>query len=103
MSYKIHYSDNAEEDTDEISHYYEKTDVALAFRFLKDIDTPISALKRNPAAFHYYKQNKFIRRANLSIFPYSIYFNITPNNLTVAVLAVIHNSRSKSFINKKLK
>jgi mRNA-degrading endonuclease RelE of RelBE toxin-antitoxin system len=103
MSYKIHYSGNAEKDADETSEHYEKIDTSLCLRFLMDIDNTITDLKRNPEAFHYYKRNRFIRRANLSIFPYSVYFSIPSDSSTVVVLAIIHNSRSKSFINKKLK
>ncbi len=103
MSYRIHYSLNAESDVEEAIDHFENFDGNLCFRLLDDVNNTISSLKNHPAAFHYYNKSKFIRRANLSIFSYSLYFFIDTGQSIVIILAVIHNSRSKSFINKKLK
>jgi mRNA-degrading endonuclease RelE of RelBE toxin-antitoxin system len=102
MSYNISYSENAEKDAEEASRYYQNIVTGLGLRFLRDLDKTILALEQNPFSFHYYGKNKNIRRANLDVFPYSVYFHVTLNESILVVLAVIHQKRSKSFIRKKL-
>jgi len=103
MNYIIRFSANAESDAEEIGDYYEKISPGLSIRFFKDINTTIAALKNNPSAFHYYKKNSYIRRANLDIFPFGVFFHISADNQFVTILAIIHSRRSKSFIHKRLR
>lgn len=103
MNYKIRYSKRAEVDADEIGAYYDKVSPGLSFRFFNDVNLLIGDLKRNPSAFHYYKKNENVRRANLEIFPFGVFFYISEVEQTVILLAIIHKRRSKSFIGRKLK
>lgn len=101
-AYTIRFSAIAESDLEIFGDYYATISIDLNLLFFKDINRTILSLQRNPTAFHFYKKDKNIRRANLEIYPFGLYFYIAESEDKVVVLAIIHNRRSKSFINKRL-
>jgi toxin ParE1/3/4 len=101
IKYQIEISPEAEADADEAGQYYDSKVPGLSLRFFDDLNEAIQSISNNPYSFHSYKLNPAIRRCNLDIFPYGLYFVIDNNN--VKVLAIIHERRSKSYIRRKLK
>jgi plasmid stabilization system protein ParE len=103
MVYKINYSARAEKDAETAGYYYEKVAMGLSLRFFSDLDNTINSLSNNPSAFHYYKKDKNIRRANLDIFPFAVFFHLNRNTSIVVVIAIIHQKRSKAYFRRRLK
>lgn len=103
MIYRIQFSANAEKDAGKAGKYYEKAVAGLSLRFYNDLDNTLSSLTKNPSAFHFHKNDKNIRRANLDVFPFAVYFHINTNESTVFVLAIIHQRRSKAYIRRRLR
>jgi hypothetical protein len=101
MTYQIEFSAEPEIDADFILEYYDSKVPGLRLRFLDDLHNSILSLESNSFAFHAYIHIPKIRRCNLDIFPYAIYFTIESDN--VKILAIIHERRSKTYIKRKLK
>lgn len=101
MTYQLEFSIDAELDADSIIEYYDSKVPGLSLRFLDDLNNSVLSLTNNPSAFHIYANNISIRRCNLDVFPYAIYFTVELNS--VKVLAIIHERRSKAYIKRRLK
>jgi plasmid stabilization system protein ParE len=100
IKYGVEFSREAELEADAAGEYYDIKVPGLGLRFLDDLNEAIQSMGNNPLSCHVYSAIPAIRRCNLSIFPYAIYFTI--ESKTVKVLAIIHERRSKSYIKRKL-
>ena len=72
----VEFSEQAELDADKASEYYDKQVAGLGLRFLEDLEKSIRSVKNRPSTFHFFKGDTNIRRCNLGVFPYSIYYTI---------------------------
>lgn len=99
--YKLHLAAEAIQDAGEISLWYEKQLAGLGNSFLNEMNFSFSKIAQNPFAFGRIGKRSDIRKCYIKRFQYNIYFNpaITP----VLVLAIIHTSRSKNYIRKRLR
>jgi toxin ParE1/3/4 len=79
----------AEQDVRQAKDWYHDQREGLEFDFVKEIDLIAKIVKDFPLLFP--KVFKEIRRANLKIFPFSIFYFI--KNDCIYVLAILHNSR----------
>ncbi len=82
-----------------ISEWNEEKSRLLGNYFLDEFNSGLSKIASNPTAFARYKRTK-IRRYILPDFPYKVYY-ITEEN-EIRIIDVIHNSRSKNYIRKRL-
>ena len=103
MVYSIDYSFTAETDADKAGEYYDRRVPGLSLRFFDDLDDTILSKKNHPFSFHIYNESLGIRRANLDIFPYAVYYSIDSGKFSVKILAVIGQKRSKFYIRRRLK
>jgi plasmid stabilization system protein ParE len=99
--YFVEFSDEAENDSDEVSEYYDRQSPNLGLRFIEDVYKTAISIQNNPSSFHYYGRHKNIRRCNLSAFPYSIYYSVDEHK--VILLAIIHQRRSNKYVTRRLK
>ena len=101
MTYHIEFSEEAEIDANTAGFYYDSKVPGLSFRFFDDLRNALLSLKTNPFTFHIYHNFHPIRRCNLEIFPYAIYFTVETDK--IILLSIIHQRRSKAYIKRRLK
>jgi plasmid stabilization system protein ParE len=92
MKYHIAVSPGAEVDIDSASLWYEPTDPKLGFRFLSETDATIKRIRQYPYEFPLIRGK--VRRALLKRFPYSVYYSILSDG--VSIIAVLHQRRSET-------
>lgn len=101
MTYSIQLSIQAEMQANEAGIYYDEKVPGLSFRFFDDLSRSLQSITNYPSAFHSYPPIPQIRRYNLEVFPYAIYFTIDLSY--IKVLAILHQRRSQAYIKQKLK
>jgi len=69
--------------------YYDDIILGLGEHFINEFEKSLDRIKENPNL--YPKVLKDIRKCNLKIFPFSIYFDINTNN--IRILAISHQKR----------
>lgn len=103
MIYSIDFSFAAETDADKAGEYYDRRVPGLSLRFFDDMHDTIRSVINQPFSFHIYNETLGIRRANLDIFPYAVYYSIDSGKFAVKILAVLGQKRSKSYIRRRMK
>ncbi len=89
MTYELVIRSCAEKDISDAVYWYEDKVKGLGERFLLSIDATFSSIQRNPRLYPVvYKK---FRRALLKRFPYSLYY-IVENN-TITIIAVLHQKQ----------
>lgn len=69
--------------------WYEDQRAGLGEEFLAAVDTTFDAIERIPEMFR--RVHGEVRRANVSRFPYAVFYRIDPKS--VVVLTVLHTAR----------
>jgi plasmid stabilization system protein ParE len=92
MNYQIVLSPGADADIISVVRWYLNIDPNLALRFLGENTNMLLRITRMPYAFPLWADAS--RRAVLDRFPYSIYYSVEMNIVTVD--AVIHHRRSNA-------
>ncbi len=72
--------------------WYEQQRTGLGEEFLSEVGRTFDAIERFPEAFR--RVHGEVRRANMSRFPYAVFFRVDPRHLLV--LAVVHTARDPS-------
>lgn len=90
MNYQFVLSPDANADIPSVVRWYLNIDPNLALRFLMETDTVLQRILRMPYAFPPWAGGS--RRALLNRFPYSIYYSVETDIVTVT--AVLHQRRS---------
>lgn len=98
MFYQVVYFDEVKEDIKEAKKWYRQQAKGLDKKFAADIKATIIHLSERP--FSHAIRYLSVRIAHPDVFPYSIHYYVE-NNLVI-IIAIIHNSRHPSFINKRL-
>ncbi len=93
-------STQAVQELQHIAEWYEEKAPYLGNRFLEAVNGGLKKIAERPTAFAHHKTAK-IRRYLLPHFPYKIFYLI--EGADIRVLAIIHTSRSKQYIRKRLK
>lgn len=78
----------AQDDLRDARKYYNKQQKGLGIRFLKEAKAKIKTLQDNPLGYQLRYQT--VRMAHLSVFPFSIHFELL--NDTIIILAVTHSN-----------
>ena len=89
MKYRIVLTPDARADIGSAVHWYQGKDPDAAFRFLLETQATINRIKQYPKSFPFVRGA--LRRAVLDRFPFSIYFYL--KNEIVSVIAVVHQRR----------
>ena len=83
-----------------IAQWYEEKAPYLGDRFLEAVNESLKKILESPTAFAYHKTTK-LRRYILPHFPYRIFYLI--DGTRIKVIDVIHTSRSKKYIRRRLR
>ena len=69
--------------------WYEEQRAGLGEEFLAAVDATFDAIERIPEMFR--RVHGEVRRANVSRFPYAVFYRIDPKS--IVVLAILHSAR----------
>ena len=94
-------SAGATDDIIKAAKWYNKKIEGLGYRFLTKLKISLDKIHLSPSSFTRYKKESSIRKYAVAGFPYKIYYLF--RNEHVEILAIVHMSRSNSFIRRKLK
>lgn len=89
MSFRIAYKSLAQQEVAEAYTWYSRPEINMGHAFLDDLQRIDGFVANNP--YLYPQVEAEIRRANLSRFPYSIYFVVDDD--VVSVLSCFHQHR----------
>lgn len=96
---KLIFTSGAESDLKESLLWYEAQKSGLGSRFVDEIDSLASRIRKNPDHFPEVLQN--IHKANLKRFPYSVFFVLSTGD--IYVIAILHNSRNPQIWKDRIK
>jgi hypothetical protein len=85
----------AEEELAAAASWYEGRRVGLGFEFLLVVDRGLERIRRDPASFPRWRDDRPYRKCGLSRFPYLIFFSVA--DTTISVLAVAHAKRKPGY------
>ena len=88
MTFEVNLDISAVQDIDEIFKWYEKQREGLEFEFLLSFDDSLDLLAKNPYA--YFNVTRTIRRIAITRFPYTAYYSIDLNTITIHVIMHQH-------------
>lgn len=94
-------STGAADDTNKTAIWYNKKVDGLGHRFLSKLKDSLNKIQSSPSSFPRYKKESDIRKYAVIGFPYKIYYLFREDH--IEILAIVHMSRSNSFIRRKLK
>lgn len=94
MTVSLILTEKAEDELDDAYHWYEEQEPGLGKEFVRCIDAKIASINRHPL-HHPIVQNDNVRRAIVNRFPFSIYFEIEEELITV--FAILHQRRSPDY------
>ena len=101
MERQLEISKAAEKDIDKSGEWYDKQHPGLSLLFYDELNIFLNKINSNPGSFSAYKANSNTRKCSLKKFPYSIYYKLNPQK--ISVIAVLHQARSVRFLKKRLK
>lgn len=90
MNFQLVLDGSANEDLADAREWYEDQQVGLSDRFLSEVLETLDRIKENPFQFPFCFGSS--QRANLSVFPYSIYF-VTLSSGIIVVNTIHHQSQ----------
>jgi plasmid stabilization system protein ParE len=100
MSFKIILEERAEHEIREIYAWYFNKSVLAAGNLQKEITQTIESLKSGMVEHR--KLMAQIRRIQLKIFPYNIYYIKQDSDQIIQIIAVLHNKRDTDFVITRL-
>ncbi len=89
MDFKTRYADGFETDLLKAIDWYYAISEKNARAFVADVETTIQTLSKNPLLFQ--KLTGKVRKANLAVYPYKIFFKVTKTELLI--IAIVHHKR----------
>lgn len=100
-SYNIRIDEDALQDIQNATIWYNKQLEGLGFKFQKQIKSQINALKKDATIYvvRYYN----VRCMNIKKFPFMVHYSINTDLLLVEVFAVTHTSRNPTIWNERIK
>lgn len=99
MKYKIKIDEEALQDIQEVTNWYNKQLEGLGTRFQKQAVSQINSLKKNPHIF----VNRYadVRCMIIKKFPFIVHYTINNQLLFVTIFAIIHTSRNPKIWNTR--
>ena len=91
----------AEEDAKEAGIWYDTRLSSLSIRFYSELKEYLLKIQGNPFSFPERKRGSIIRQCSLKKFPYNLFYIIEDKH--IAIIAILHKSRSYRFIKNRLK
>lgn len=93
MTFAIYLTEEALEEEAEAFLFYEKQQLGLGEKFLKEVESTLYKISENPTHYSFIDETKTIRDIVLSTFPYVIIFKV--NHDKIEVYHIHHTSKSK--------
>jgi mRNA-degrading endonuclease RelE of RelBE toxin-antitoxin system len=91
MPYAIEFHPKAMAEYIEAYKWYENKRAGLGERFTMEVNTRIQTVKSNPLLFPIRKGN--FREARVSIFPYTVVYQVDKKEQVIIIVAVYHSKR----------
>ena len=91
----------AEEEYIESYVWYEKQQKGLGEKFISSIESTLSHISKYP--LHYPKRKKNYREATISIFPFTIVYEVLKERNLIYVASIFHGKRNPKFKYRKFK
>ncbi len=101
MVYEIVITKTALIDLKDAIKWYYKKGKTIGIRLINNFDFAVEKIKSNPQIYTVVSKN--IRGIKISKFPYKIFYFFKETNLQITIIGLVHNKRSESYIQKKLK
>lgn len=92
MKYKLKIDEEALQDIQEITDWYNNQKLGLGSRFQKQTKSQINSLKTNPHICRIRYEN--VRCMLVKRFPFLVHYTIDEEDFFVEIFAVIHTSRN---------
>ena len=99
--FPVNFARLAEVDADEAASWYDGRANGLGLRFIEDLHQAIRSIQKNPLLPALYKKGSKVRKKNLGVFPYKIFYLFF--NKEIFIIAIIHHKRSAKYIGRRLK
>ncbi len=99
MNYTVDLTDEALEDYDEASAYYEQQKMGLGFDFSFRLTETLEMIENAPSIHPSVEGN--VRYAHLKQFPYKVFFEFEKNQPEVMVFAILHDKRHPDYWRKR--
>jgi plasmid stabilization system protein ParE len=93
MTYYVRFSESAERNLAEVVTWYHEQSPQLASDFEQQTRITFTMLREHPLGYTFLRNP--VRRVNLRVFPYSIFYEV--NGKEILVLAILHQSRYPQF------
>jgi plasmid stabilization system protein ParE len=101
MTFQVVVEAEARHDWDAGAGWYEERESGVGLRFNSVVRTFLQALVQNPERFPLV--GRFVRKAKVLGWPYSVYFTINTEAREVVVIAIWHGSRNPAELRRRLK
>ena len=100
MNFKIIIEQKAGEDVKKAAKWYFDQSETAAENFKKEVFNTLRYLQTSITGHRRYVAE--IRILSLRVFPYNIYYIKSEEQTKIFIVAVLHNKRDSTFINKRL-
>ena len=100
-NYKIRIDEDALQDIQNATIWYNKQLEGLGSKFQKQIKSQINALKKDATIYAIRYDN--VRCMNIKKFPFMVHYSISTNLLLVEVFAITHTSRNPEIWDERKK
>ncbi|MEB2784848.1 type II toxin-antitoxin system RelE/ParE family toxin [Algoriphagus persicinus] len=97
--YKSRFLELAKIDLKETASWYNKQQLGLGRKFIKEVRIKISKIEKNPLG--YAIRFNATRGVLLDIFPYLIFYEVFENQKLVIISAVLSSNRNPGFIRRR--
>ena len=91
MQHTLILTPHAQQDLDDAYNWYEEQNQGLGKEYIRCIDAKMASIQRNPLQYQVVFREQ-VRRALVNRFPFSIYFVMDSDMITV--MAILHQRRS---------
>lgn len=98
--FQVSLTSEAEEDLSKIVDWYDSIDTKITDRFLNDFEKTINILSKTP--FIYQEHFLFIRKSNLSKFPFKIFYVADEIDYETKIIAILHEKQDPQVIKKRI-
>lgn len=92
MNYTIKITQDAQSDIQDASDWYNNQQSQLGHRFFIQVAETIDYIANNPKLFPIKHQNA--RQANVSKFPFNVFYLFDEDKKLIVIIAVLHASRN---------
>ncbi len=98
--FQVSLTTEAEEDLNKIVDWYDSIDSNITDKFLIDFEKTIKTLGKTPFIFQ--EHFLFVRKGNLSKFPFKIFYVADEIDYETKIIAILHEKQDPQVIKKRI-